>query len=278
MPYFTVRGPMAIPTGDSAAFTNFIARTSGLDATHTNAYKALLNGLTTDGFFNSDGTTNYFDALYIFATQDATTALLNLVSATFNATAQGAPTFTADNGFNGVVSSTTVYIETGFNPTTASSPKYTLNSAHASGWSMTDVDEAGAIFGAVGPGPSKGTTQSFPWLTNQAFYQINDPTGGESAAVATGTSLGHYVCSRTTNILQDGYRNGSSVGITPVAVSSQLFNCTIVFLARDNEVSGIENGSSRKVTMGSIGKGLTAGEVTLFYNRLRTYMTTVGVP
>src|SRR5438105_2736087 len=66
------------PAADSAAATNLLARTTGLDAAHIAAYKALLNGLTADGIFNSDGTSNFLDALYIWATQDQTTADLNL--------------------------------------------------------------------------------------------------------------------------------------------------------------------------------------------------------
>ena len=76
----TLAAAGTIPGADSAAYTNFIARTSGLNDTHDDAYKALLNSLTDAGLFASDGTSTVFDVLYIFKTQDATTANLNLVS------------------------------------------------------------------------------------------------------------------------------------------------------------------------------------------------------
>jgi hypothetical protein len=49
----------------------FLARTSGLDTTHKTAYDTLICGLVTDALWSS------LDALYIFATADATTAGLN---------------------------------------------------------------------------------------------------------------------------------------------------------------------------------------------------------
>ena len=103
----------AIPSGFTAGWTvsnpaaDFLARTTGLDATHTNAYTALINGLVTDGIWDK------LDVFHIYATQDSTTAKLNLVSSSFTATANGSPTFTADRGFTGVNGSSTVYIDTG---------------------------------------------------------------------------------------------------------------------------------------------------------------------
>src|SRR6266404_3514163 len=74
--------------GSCAQSTAFLARTSGLDTTHTNAYNSLICGLVTNGVFSK------FDFLYIYATQNSTTALLNLISTSFNSTVHGAPTFT----------------------------------------------------------------------------------------------------------------------------------------------------------------------------------------
>src|SRR6266436_1867234 len=88
--------------GGGTTASNFLARTSGLDATHITAYTDLLNGLDTDGL------TSKLDVLHVYATQDSATALLNLVSTNFNGTAHGSPAFTADHGFRGTDASTTV--------------------------------------------------------------------------------------------------------------------------------------------------------------------------
>src|SRR5258706_16256620 len=80
--------------GLCASAAAFLARTSGLDATHTNAYINLICGLVSDGIFSK------LDALYIFATQDSTTAMLNLISTSFTAsTFSGTLTFTTDRGY-----------------------------------------------------------------------------------------------------------------------------------------------------------------------------------
>src|SRR5258706_5828950 len=86
-------------SGSCAESTAFFARTSGLDAAHIAAYNTFICGLVTDGLFSK------FDVLHIYATQDSTTALLNLVSTSYNGTAVGSPTFTADRGFTGTGSS-----------------------------------------------------------------------------------------------------------------------------------------------------------------------------
>src|SRR6185436_3494667 len=58
------------------------------------------------------------DAIYVLKAPDSTTALTNLVSSSYTATTSGSPAFAADVGFN---SASGKYIDTNFNPTTASS-------------------------------------------------------------------------------------------------------------------------------------------------------------
>src|SRR2546423_12896093 len=101
----------------SAAYNNFIARTSGLDATHLTAYAALLDGLTTDGFFDGAGNSTLLDALYIYATVNRTTALLNLVKNAFSCIENGTVSFSADRGYTGDGSS--FYLNTQFVPSSA---------------------------------------------------------------------------------------------------------------------------------------------------------------
>src|SRR5882672_965294 len=74
--------------------TSFLGRASPLlNRVHRDGYSNLICGLVTDGVFAK------LDALYVFATQDATTSLLNLVSASFNGTAGGIPPFVVDRGY-----------------------------------------------------------------------------------------------------------------------------------------------------------------------------------
>ena len=100
-----VTGTLSVTEAADAAALNgtvpsesavFLARTSGLDTTHVNAYTALIDGLVADGVWSK------FDVLRIYATQNSTTALLNLKSSSFTAVTHGSPSFTADRGFTGV--------------------------------------------------------------------------------------------------------------------------------------------------------------------------------
>src|SRR5208282_4996530 len=79
--------PLAMAPQGCAQATAFIARTSGLSTTEKNAYTAMICGMVTDG------TWSLLDVLYIFATNNTTTAALNLVSSSFNGTVTGSMSF-----------------------------------------------------------------------------------------------------------------------------------------------------------------------------------------
>ena len=142
------RGGGSTPGAEASAF---LARTSGLDTTHTNAYIDLINGLVADGVWTK------FDLLHVYATQDTTTAQLNLVQASYPATLHGSPTFTVDRGYTGTDASTTKYIGTGFNPATAVSPQFVRNSAHLSAWNVTNVSANQAAIGIKEAGSGRNT-------------------------------------------------------------------------------------------------------------------------
>src|SRR5258706_1819329 len=258
----------------STAFINrALVVTPGLDATHKTAYDTLICGLVTDGVFSK------FDALYIYATQTNGVALLSLVSASYNQTSHGSPTFTVDRGFTGVAASTTVYLDTGFIPSTAPSPQFTQNSAHVSVWSVINVGAVphapiGLVNGAI-----QGTL-IYPETTDtNAYFRANSQNS--TTACACGTPVGFYLASRNSSAtITTGYKNGSLVETTNPdgAVSVQTSN--ILTLAANITGSGTfgADGSSHQLAEASLGSGMSGTDDTNFYNRLRTYMTTVGVP
>lgn len=252
--------------GGGAESAAFLARTSGLDSTHSNAYIALIDGLVADGIWSK------FDALYIFATQDSTTALLNLVSATYNATSNNSPTFNADRGFTGV-SGGNPYIDTGFNPASASSPKYVQDSAHLSMWNLTNtsfgnaacgIDDAAAHFLMIYP-KYDGTS---------GFMPVNQTALGANFSV--GDPRGHNLANRSSSTARQGYRNASSIFSESIA-SATVPNGNIWCLFFHN-LSGGGGGNGHQHAMLSFGSSLSSTDVTNFYNRLRTFMTVVGVP
>jgi hypothetical protein len=243
----------------------FLARTSGLDATHTNAYIALINGLVADGVWSK------FDILRIYATQNSTTALLNLVSSSYGGTTHGtAPTLTADRGFTG--DGSTSYIDTNFIPPSAPSPNFVLNSAHISTWIVTDGTDAGQSVGDGGaPG---GIAHIHPrYIDGNAYFRLNGSAGSGGVAVAAMT--GHSIANRPSSSQVLGYRNGSLI-LTNSDTSTSVPSNQFVDLASNGNVVG--NYFSHQVAATSIGSSLSSTDVMNFYNRLRTYMTAVGVP
>ena len=247
----------------------FLARTSGLDATHTNAYIVLIDGLVADGIWNK------FDMLHVYATQNSATALLNLVSASYAGTAFGSPVFTADRGFTGGAdNNSTVYIDTGFNASTAPSPKSVQTSAHISAWSVTTVANTNeAIMGATNTGAE---TNLMPRdnSTGMVLFRINS-NGGIN--IANATQIGHYLANRSDTSNIQGYKNGGQIVSHTSRPSQPPLNLNYTTLS-GNTVSFGHHGSPYQCAMASIGSSLNATEVTNFYSRLRTYMTAVGVP
>lgn len=262
-------GP-CVNSGHADAFLARVVAT--LDATHINAYTALLDGL------DADELSCKLDWLHIYATQDGTTALMNLMSDRYNGTAYGSPTFTADRGFTGVESSSTAYIDANFNPATAANPQFSAGSSHIGAWSV--LNDGGSLNGMIGhSGISGGSTsinpQSTPpaGTTNTAYFRCN--SFGSMAVTNTNTQ-GHFLVNRTSNIDAAAYRNATSLISSAASNESPSENLRIVVLAEnDNNTIG---GSKRQIAAASMGSGLTPTDITNFYNRLRTYMTAVGVP
>lgn len=256
--------------GNSAEASQFLTRTSGLDATHINAYIALIDGLVADGIWAK------LDALHIYATDTSSNALLNLVSSSFAATALNSPTFTADRGYTGVSASTSVFVNTNFNPSTASSPQFTRNSAHFSAWSATNVAaENHPIMGNIISGTVESTIYPRFLTDGKAYFRVND--SGALAGVIQASSQGHYIANRSSSTDGQGYKNGSSIVTTTsdnsIAVPNQTY-----YVCGMHINNGAAVGSAHQVAMSSIGSSLNSTEAGNLYTRLRTYMTAVGVP
>ena len=249
----------------SAEAAAFLARTSGLDTTHTNAYTALIDGLVADGIWAK------LDMLHIYATQNATTANLNLVGNIYNATPVNSPTFTTDRSYTGALTGTK-YIATGFTASTAVSPKFTRNSGHVSVWSLNDyVSSTAFIMGSTAGSSHIGMQARYSG--NQSYWFLNDAVGMSSIS---SSSIGHFMCNRLLSTTGEGWKNGVLVASNS-SVASQPVNARELFVSGENQ-NGTPTAVPYEVAMASIGAGLTPTESLAFYNRLRTYMTTVGVP
>ena len=249
---------------------DFIARTTGMDGTHVTAFTNLINGLVSDGIWAK------LDMLHVYATNSSANALLNLVGNVYNGTTAGSPTFTADRGFRGAEASATMYIDTGFNPATASSPKFTLNSAHISAWAADNAAPGYSQYAIMGLAGSSADTLIIPrsQFGGDTRYSVNNST---QIIVVRATQEGYFLANRSASNAVQGYKNGASDG-TGSATASGLINGTFTTLSTNLAGTGNHFGGPHQCAMASIGASLTGTEVGNFYTRLRTYMTAVGVP
>jgi Concanavalin A-like lectin/glucanases superfamily len=248
-------GTANIVRSDCTQSAAFLARTSGLNATHTKAYQNLICGLVTDGVWAK------LDVLYVFATANSTAALTNLVSSSFTATANASPTFTADSGYT-IASVASQDISSNYNFST-NGTNYTQNSASMGGWS----------------GTAAGSAQN-TWETSTAFggntFIVTDDGGvtdisindtAKQTVTNNSDGSGMFVLVRPDSNTKILYRNGVSLGST--SRGSTALENGVLKTGGDANWTGI-------VRAMFAGGALTATDAANFYSRMSTYMTAVG--
>jgi hypothetical protein len=276
------------PTGSCAESTTFFARVWALPATldgtvgasvgagtgHLGAYDALICRLATDTVWSK------LDALWMPASDDAThtpaiaqsIANLNLKAASGCTTAcytlvpTGSPTFVADRGYGATSydASTTVWIDTGFNASTAGGQAVS-GAAHMSVWALNNFQSVG--FGkAMGGGnsaltqstfviPRASTGQMVCAVTQDASGTINTSSGAVGTAV--GDSVGSSLCEATGG---DVYvvKNGANVASgtkTPTALTNGT-----VYLLNWNWTT--KNGGGWQIAQASVGGALSFAQMS----------------
>lgn len=258
MSVFTaIQATVNAPASYSAEALAFFARLATQpSAGRKTLYSSLIGSLVDAGVWAK------LDALYLFAATDQATALTNLKSANYTATVSPTPpSFIADAGITG--DGVASYLNSNFNPTTATSPHYTQDDACAFAWSYTSDNNSGPIFGLLGPG---FRTYLLPRVSNNAFARIN-VNGGVSIVHTDGRGL--YTGSRVSSNSQAGYRNFTP-GTPTSAASMGLLNTPLAFLTNGNVewFNGV-------ILAGGFGEALDGDEVAILYNALATYLNGV---
>lgn len=251
---------------DAAQTVAFLARTSGLSATETAAYKSLINGMVADGTFAK------LDLLYIFATNTATTALLNLVSTSFTATNTGSLTFTADRGFTGT-GSVGGFIDTAWTPST-NAVNYTLNAGMTGAYNRTSRT-TGNNMTMYGCNNVAGTSYSYfrgRNASNNIEVGVNDAAFG---GFANGNAQGSWVSNRTSSTNIDVFKNAGSTRVGNVTATS------VALPDRKMQVFQLGNGTGQGPTTDQqaafwAGGGFSATDVSNLQSRINAYMTAVG--
>ena len=246
--------------------TAYLARTvGGNEGGNAVNITALICGLVTDGIIDGTmaGTTtcgSRLDALYILAQQNLTDAVLNLCGTSYSITISGTAPFTSYKGL-GPFDNTTV-VSTNFNPTTAPSPKFTQNSASFGVWAYALVLEAAVQIG------NKGSSLLFDDYPGNAFFAwVNNSSSGSVPTLGAGLFVGDRKDGSTVDPYWNGADQGVQTGVAG-AVDNASFFLGFVAAAPTTQI----------LSEAHIGGSLGATLELALYNRLRTYMTAVGVP
>lgn len=239
--------------------TTFLARTSGLNAAHQNAYTTMICGLVTDGVWTTG------DVFYVFATADATTAGLNLISLSFAATVTGAPTFTADSGYVGGTLAN--HLGT-YNPV-GNATNFTQNSAAVAEWGLTNSNNGSSIFYNSTISQEIGM---YPRFTDGRMYASLN-SADDATGVAVSRADGFKSASRVASTGYQYYDAGVNLG-THTATSTAIFSSPILIAG-----GASSNNNTNNIAVFWIGGGLSDPQETALYNRIHAYMQTIaGVP
>lgn len=264
---------------DDTASTNFLARTSGLDNPHKDAYCNFIKGMETDGLITGNLTgasacgptasTGIFDAIYLIGTNSAANAALNICGTAYSLVAHGTPPFTVDRGYTGT-GGTSPYLDTQFDPTAVSGQNWSQNSASFWGWTLTNFSPGTDYLSMGANGSGSLTTRLYPHFTDNSLYAAANQSGFQAYAVT-----GHFYgisrssASATAMYVDTATTAGSTASVAPVGP-------TLVLLADSNTGTKPFAGV---MSFGAIGAQLTTPQEANFYARVHTFMQTVdGAP
>ena len=253
--------------GHSAEALAYLARTVGGNEGGNGANIAtLIDGLVADGVWAK------LDALYVLAQQNETDAKLNLVGTSYGLTQTGSLAkpwprtgtlvFAPYQGFSGFNTAGS-YFNTGLTPVTAPSPNFIQNSASFGFWSYAAVTGGTAEMGQSG-GDNNQINGNYNGTT---YARVNDSSSGPSTSPA---SNGLYVGDRYSSTNSSFYYNGV---LQNTLTTTSVWPPTTFLIGT---TSGV--GTPETLSAAFIGASLGAAGQLALYNRLRTYMTAVGVP
>ncbi|HEY1605069.1 MAG TPA: hypothetical protein VGF77_05680 [Allosphingosinicella sp.] len=199
------------------------------------------------------------DFLWVLAAADSQASLIDW-KGSYDLTANDAPTFTADRGWNGDGATAGMNLSSAFTPSTAGG-QWGTNSAHIGAFNLTAASSSAISAGASTAVVSGGTGSPGGWIGTNFFGETPAPAG----------SAPHHICiSRTGNTTQVAYRNGVG-GSTQTSSASAVV--TPIFVLSDS-AGGPATDANISLVHG--GAGLSAAEVLDLYNAVATYLAGVG--
>lgn len=261
--------PSTLDSSTVAWVAAVVANGGTVSLNRQNIVNNLIVGLKTDGVWLK------LDRLWILAAENNFSALTDMVALSLatEVNPQGTLVFTVDKGY--FEANSDDYVNANVNLSTYGG-QFVTNSGHVSAWSNTNVAGLGVLLGISSTSNTANQTTIVPqYSDNTAIFRCND--GIPSTGVTVADALGHYVANRSDVSATQGYKNGSNI-INPNAAAGSIPNVNLAILDFNDTVVGPTFGSIQQCSQVSVGANLSATDVTNFYNRLRTYMTAVGVP
>lgn len=245
----------------------FFNRTTGL----TDAQKTKYNTMTGSMLSCPDGSNAYaqLDALLLTDAPTSTIALTNIIQASYGGVVHGTMTFAANQGFTG--NGSTGYIDTQFNPSTATSPNYSAAAATVGVGILTSrtATNSAGDFGAE-------FTYFFPNNGgNVTFFGINDNGIGNPTWI-TPNAQGLWVLNRiagvaAVNLWQNATNLINFGGETFPAVDGHSFAVGAV-----NTNGVVSNFSTDQIGFYFIGGGLTTTQIVCVSNAINTFLAGDG--
>lgn len=267
-------GSPVVVSGCSQA-TTFLARTSGLDATHQALYTGLICGMVSDGTGCSSWSAGgNLDLLYITMTQTSTVSLLNLCSSSFSLTTIGTVTFTADQGWTG--DGSTGALDTNYTPST-NGVNYTLNAASAGIYLLNTRSSTGLNqnFGVVG---SSNIYLGLLSSSNTAQISVNTSTASNINPASIASVKGSWGVTRTGATAEALYLNGSTTALgTDTAATSGLPSASLFILAGDLS-GGVFRPTPDQAAAFYAGGALTGATYKLISDRINNFAKGLATP
>ena len=260
------------PSSTCSQAIHYLARTSGgNEGGNATNIGMLICGLVQDGVITGDLVTTGcgapLDVLQVYAQQNQTDSQLNICGTNYTASASnGSVAYTAYKGFSGFNTAAAYYVNTGYDPGGTGTYNYTLDIGSIGIWSYAVIQEGTPQLS------NSNTGNIYDDYTDGNFYgRVNN---GATPGVPVPGTEGLFVADRSSSALTTPYWDGIAQAGQAGAPSGGISNSPFLVGSVNNSTVGSAQTISEFHAGGSLGATLEAA----LYNRLRTYMTAVGVP
>lgn len=246
--------------GTDSDTTAWVSAVEGAGGTVSSEVQIAINTLITN--LKSDGVWTLLDRLWLFAAANTQSALTCLKSRN-PATTSGSPAFETNRGYTGAVNA---YIDTGYAPD-PNAVNWQQDNACFFAWNNTSGIRTNALVGSNVANRNKLYPEH---ASNDTRWSINVVSSQTSSTGITGNN-GLWSVDRSFATTTDLYFNGSKIDTS--TMGSGALSTSPIYVFRDATLY-----TTRQCSCFGAGAALPGELQTALYTRLRTYMSSVGVP